>query len=136
MSKIYYVNDPNGKYFSEDRTYRYTRMNGKEAYAFFKMPEEKNRRFMKTTEFADDGEDIYVEVCQEGLKEFRQDERREQYVSDSIQNSEYTLISLDHCGDQNGIDIGEETLADDEVNVERDVFLTMDILRLRKAALI
>ena len=44
---IYYYEDQNGKYSSHTDARRFSRVSGKEAYAYLKSAEGKTRRFMK-----------------------------------------------------------------------------------------
>ena len=64
MIKIYYIEDKNGKYVSEDGTRRFTKLEGREAYAFLKTPKGKKKRFMRISSI-EDNEEINIEEQEE-----------------------------------------------------------------------
>ena len=47
MKKIYYVEDFNGTYWSSDKTRRFQRLEGKNAYHYLKEPVNRKKRFYK-----------------------------------------------------------------------------------------
>ena len=130
--KIYYLEDQNGKYASADGSRRFTRLEGKAAYDFLKSPQGKNRRFMKLVNTEGEEDEINIEVHAEDMKAFRTYERREQYISDNARENPYTIISLSYaeCGDD---EYPEESLADEDVNVEEEVLHQIEIEILRRA---
>lgn len=50
---IYYYEDQNGKYSSHTDARRFSRVSGKEAYAYLKSAEGKTKRFMKSNDYDD-----------------------------------------------------------------------------------
>ena len=130
--KIYYIEDQNGKYASADGSRRFTRLEGKAAYDFLKSPQGKNRRFMKLVNTEGEEDEINIEVHAEDMKAYRTYERREQYISDNVRENPYTIISLSYaeCGDD---EYPEESLADEDVNVEEEVLHQIEIEILRRA---
>lgn len=94
---IYYIENPNGKYPSEDGSRRFDKLSGKDAYAYLQTEEGKSKRFMKANDAEDDGDIVYVEVRKKDIPAFRVDERREQYVNDCIEQSGIITISLYAC---------------------------------------
>lgn len=74
---IYYYEDQNGKYSSHTDARRFSRVSGKEAYAYLKSAEGKTRRFMKSNDYEDGGEDVFVEIPAEYIRDYRQGERRD-----------------------------------------------------------
>ena len=130
--KIYYIEDQNGKYASVDRMRRFTRLEGKAAYDFLKSPMGQGRRFMKLVNSEGEEDEINIEVHADDMKVFRTYERREQYVADNERENPYTIISLSYaeCDDE---EYPEESLADEDVNVEEEVFHQIDLETLRRA---
>lgn len=91
---IYYYEDQNGKYSSHTDARRFSRVSGKEAYAYLKSAEGKTRRFMKSNDYEDGGEDVFIEIPAKFIRDYRQGERREQYVNDIREDAGCTEISL------------------------------------------
>ena len=135
---IYYYEDQNGKYSSHTDARRFSRVSGKEAYAYLKSAEGKTKRFMKSNDYDDGGEDVFVEIPAEYIRDYRQGERREQYVNDIREDAGFTEISLYAMqGDGNPNDLlsGEELIADESVDVVAEVMHKMELETLRKALL-
>lgn len=133
---IYYYEDQNGKYRSYASARRFSRVSGKEAYTYLKSTEGKAKRFMKANDYEDGGDEVFVEIPAEYIKNYRQDERRKQYVNDIRENAGFTEISLYAMqGDGNPNDqlSGEELIADEAVDVVAEVMHKMDLETLRKA---
>mgnify|MGYP006927015019 CR=1 FL=1 len=135
---IYYYEDQNGKYSSHTDARRFSRVSGKEAYAYLKSAEGKTRRFMKSNDYEDGGEDVFIEIPAEFIRDYRQGERRKQYVNDIREDAGFTEISLYAMqGDGNPDDLlsGEELIADESVDVVAEVMHKMELETLRKALL-
>ena len=135
---IYYYEDQNGKYSSHTDARRFSRVSGKEAYTYLKSAEGKAKRFMKANDYEDGGEDVFVEIPAEFIRDYRQGERREQYVNDIREDAGFTEISLYAMqGDGNPNDLlsGEELIADESVDVVAEVMHKMELETLRKALL-
>ena len=133
---IYYYEDQNGKSRSYANARRFSLVSGKEAYAYLKSAEGKAKRFMKANDYEDGGDEVFVEIPTEYIKNYRQGERREQYVNDIRGNAGFTEISLYAMqGDGNPDDLlsGEELIADEAVDVVAEVMHKMDLETLRKA---
>ena len=133
---IYYYEDQNGKYSSHTDARRFSRVSGKEAYAYLKSAEGKTRRFMKSNDYEDGGEDVFVEIPAEFIRDYRQGERREQYVNDIREDAGFTEISLYAMqGDGNPNDLlsGEELIADSSSSVEEQALHDMDLEALHRA---
>lgn len=133
---IYYYEDQNGKYSSYANARRFSRVSGKEAYAYLKSAEGKAKRFMKANDYEDGGDEVFVEIPAEYIKSYRQDERRKQYVNDIREDAGFTEISLYAMqGDGNPNDLlsGEELIADESVDVVAEVMHKMELETLRKA---
>lgn len=50
----YYIESPDGKYFSEDKKRRFIKLSGKEAFKFLNSPEYKGKYFYKLNEPSDE----------------------------------------------------------------------------------
>ena len=66
--KIYFVEDENGMYYSEDRSRRFRKLTGEEAYSFLSSGIGKTKRFMKINDSEDGGDDVYFEVPKRAKK--------------------------------------------------------------------
>ena len=130
--KIYYFEDPNGKYVSKDGSRRFAKLEGKEAYDFLKSPMGQGRRFMKFVSLDEDEDEINVEIQKNRIKTFRRYERREQYVADVTNTRGYEVLSLDYEETADG-EMLSEVVADEDVDVEKEAFLRIDLDTLRKA---
>jgi DNA-directed RNA polymerase sigma subunit (sigma70/sigma32) len=130
--KVYYIEDENGKYASEDGSRRFTKLEGKVAYEFLKSPTGQGRRFMKLVN-TDGGEDeINIEVHHNEIKTFRKYERHDQYVSDVASIWGREVLSLDYKETSDG-EMLSEVIEDESVNVEKEAFLQINLKKLRKA---
>ena len=132
---IYYIENENGTFLSGDGTRRFMKLSGKAAYAFLQTEEGRKKRFMKTSAHEDGGEEEYVEVTVGCMRKHRKEERREQYVSDCIEESGRITISLYAMEDNDTVDYasGEELIADPDLDVESEVIRKIEIETLRKA---
>lgn len=130
--KIFYIEDQNGKYASEDGSRRFTRLEGTAAYEFLRSPLGQGRRFMKLANIDSDEDEINIEVNSNVMKSFRMYERREQYVTDVANTWGYEVLSLDYEETADG-EMLSEVVADEDVNVEKEAFLQIDLETLRKA---
>lgn len=64
MAKVFYVENNNGEFYSEDRRKRYIRLTGHALKQYLASPEGKKKRF-----YVED--DIGVEVPKDKIKAFR-----------------------------------------------------------------
>ena len=131
--KIYYFEDKNGTILSSDGTRRFRVLTGKQAYAHLNTDECKGKRFYKF--FDENGDEINIELPQEHVKEYRKQERHEQYVSETQNESGVVIVSIDEIIDKkSGEAIRlEEVIADQDVDVVAEVMHEMDLETLRKA---
>jgi DNA-directed RNA polymerase sigma subunit (sigma70/sigma32) len=130
--KIFYIEDQNGKYASEDGSRRFTRLEGTAAYEFLRSPMGQGRRFMKLANIDSDEDEINIEVNSNVMKSFRMYERREQYVTDVANTWGYEVLSLYYEETADG-EMLSEVVADEDVNVEKEAFMQIDLETLRKA---
>ena len=130
---IYYIENENGTFLSEDGKRKFMRLCSREAYDYLCSAEGKKKRFMKTGASEDGGETVFVEVPDAYLKKHREAERREQYVSDSKRDSGFLFLSLsDLRSAENDFRI-ESILTDTDADVEEWVLRKEELDLLRKA---
>lgn len=128
----YYIEDKNGTYFSEDGKRRFRKLRGREAYRFLRSPQATGMRFFKADNDAETDEELYVEIPLSKITEMRRIERREQYVDDCEEESEFSVISSSvPVGDE--METGEELIADPSVFVEEEAMHQLDLEILRYA---
>lgn len=127
-----------GVTFTDADKERLKQLYGGYTCAYLKSAEGKTRRFMKSNDYEDGGDDVFVEIPAEYIRDYRQGERREQYVNDIREDAGFTEISLYAMqGDGNPDDLlsGEELIADESVDVVAEVMHKMELETLRKALL-
>lgn len=131
----YYIESPTGKYVSEDGKRRFDRYTGTSAYEYLNSEEAAGKRFFKTFPYEDPYHEVYIEIPSRFVKEYRQEERHEQYLNDVANESSYIIIPI------NGLEINhrcetvslEEFIADDSVDVENEVIYSLMLETLRFA---
>lgn len=123
----YYIVDENGEYLSYDKTKRYRRLSGAQLYRYLISPEAKGKRF-----YYDEETDVGIEITPELVPEFRKEERRKQYISDTEKEYPYDCIFLYQMELSDGIS-GEDIIPDATVNVEETAILHIRINELYNA---
>ena len=86
--KIYYIESENGNIFSPDKKRRFIRLTGKDAYLYLKSNEGKKKRFFQTESEIDGGDEIFIEIPCDKIRDTRKIERRKQYVNDCEKESD------------------------------------------------
>lgn len=132
---IFYIENENGHFFSSDGMRRFMRLSGKAAYDYLSTEEGKQKYFMKTSAYEDGGELEWIEVPEALVSQHLKDKRREQYVSDCIEDSGFVTISFYAAADDEDTDVasGEELIEDPTCNVEMQALQNIDIAALRSA---
>lgn len=130
--KYYFIDDDNGQYLSDDGKRRFSRLAGGEIMAFFASPRGKGVRFMEQV-VEDDGDMYMVEIPRQYLKEYRQDERRQQYVRDIIKASGYITIPYNTVTGMAGEEEAEEIAATEFEDIEDSTMHQVEMEMLRKA---
>lgn len=125
MSKIFYIEDEYGEYESEDHKKRYRRLQGDSLKQYLSSAKGKQKRFYIVG-------NIGIEIPKDKIKEFRQAERRDQYLSDIRCEYPYSCVSIytDVFGEELS---GEEVIADDGESVQETVIHKIMLERLRAA---
>lgn len=131
----FYIENENGHFFSADGTRRFMRLSGKAAYDYLSTEEGRQKFFMKTSAYEDGGELEWIEVPESLVPQHLKDKRREQYVSDCIEDSGFVTISFYATADDENTDVasGEELIEDPNCNVEVQALRNIDIATLRSA---
>lgn len=125
MAKTFYIEDENGEFYSQDKTKRYSRLQGAELKGYLSTPEGRQKRF-----YIED--DVGIEIPADKLQRFRKDDRRKQYVSDIQNESPYYCVPLSVCKADSELS-GEEVIADESVDVEEGVCHRVLLEQLRTA---
>ncbi len=128
---IFYVENENGTYLSQDGKRRFERLTGKKAYEYLKS--KRGQRFFKTYSEEENGVPIYVQSPSDNLNIGRTLERHEQYVRDCKEASGIEMVTFDLIY-RNGEELaGEEIFCDENANVEELGISNIDIETLHKA---
>lgn len=133
MSITFYIEDPSGTILSEDGQRRFKKMDGKSGYEFVHTAGGKGRRFIELVDPENEDFILKVEVPNYCIKNFRKDERHEQYVADMAKTYDYSTLSLNSAENEDREETLDAFIADDETDVERDVLHQCDLETLRKA---
>ena len=110
MKQIFYILDPNGEFYSTDRTKRYRQLTGQALVLYLRSAEAKKKYFevWKMDKYTLLG----VEVPEEKVKEFAKEKRRRKYVNEVKKEMDISITSLDVItDDKSNIVNGEEALA-------------------------
>lgn len=137
--KIFYIEDPNGEYYSTDGKRRFTKMTGDEARIFLKKERKagKIRKFLLTETEERDGDELYdeihVEIPMDSVSIFRKSERRKQYIKDCQEDSGIETISYNApLRDQDDLTI-EDVVSDSLKSVEDDALHEIELEIMRRA---
>lgn len=133
--EIFYIESKEGNILSANGDRRFIKLSGKAAYEYLKTEEGKGKRFMKTSSFEETGDVEWVEVPACCMRQHRQSERREQYMSDCIEESGFITISFYATEDDESTDVasGEELIADPNCDVEEEALRNVEIGTLKEA---
>ena len=110
MKQIFYILDPNGEFYSTDRTKRYRQLTGQALVVYLRSAEAKKKYFevWRKDEYTLWG----VEVPTEKGKEFAKEKRRRKYNNEVKKELDISITSLDVItDDKSNIVNGEEALA-------------------------
>ena len=94
---IYYFENENGTFFSEDGKRRFIRLSGKEAYDYMRENKSGDSYFVQTvTDDTEDGEKVFVEVPKSSVSVYRGGTYHALYLSKMRKKKRYRLVSLYH----------------------------------------
>ena len=137
--KVYFIEDENGEYYSTDKTRRFKRLAGKEAFEFLREERKQGiqRRFFQTESEEIDGaapfDEVNIEVSKGSISIARVDERRKQYNSDCEKKSGIETISLSAPFKEHEELTIEDIVPDALVNIEDEAMHEIDLEILRRA---
>ena len=67
---IYYIEDKNGKYYSIDKKRRFRKLTGISVSIHLKSKEAEGKRFARFAAEDENGEDVYIEIPPDKVKEY------------------------------------------------------------------
>ena len=129
MGTIYYIFDENGKIFSEDRTRRFTALEGMRLHNYMKTEESRKAYFLKTED--EMGNIVAVQMPKEMAMEYEEARKHSAYLrsfEDAIQ-----IVSLDSSTGEDDSDTLESFIADESEDVFARVCRSMEVEMLRRA---
>lgn len=129
MGTIYYIFDDNGKIFSEDKTRRFTALEGMSLHNYMKTEASRKAYFLKTED--EKGDIIAVQMPEEMIEEYEKERWRSKYLRDL--ERQFQFISLDVSTGEDDADTLESFIADESENVFTNICKQMDIEILRRA---
>ena len=133
MKKIFYILDPDGEFYSTDRTKRYKQLTGQALYAYLQTEEGKKKYF---DVWKDDDCEVMigVEVPPDRAKRYAAENRRRRYIKDVMKELDISLTSLDIITDGETESFnGEQILPLLSVNLEEDLMEKIEREELHKA---
>ena len=133
MKKIFYILDPNGEFYSMDRTKRYKQLNGQALYAYLQTEEGKKKYF---DVWKDDDREVMigVEVPPERAKRYEAEKRRRRYLYSVMEELDISITSLDVVLDAESEMVnGEHALPSLIVSVEEMLIDKIEKEELHKA---
>lgn len=131
MGKHFYFIDPDGEFYSEDGTIRYRlETDEKGALTARKMRESVDVRFTESI----DGEILsLVESGEKNVKDYRKQERREQYVRDSKRECNPIILSLDNIREEEGEELSYHEIIASDYDLEEEILMSEKLAILRKS---
>lgn len=133
MKKIFYILDPNGEFYSTDRTKRYKQLTGQALYTYLRSEEGRTKYF---DVWKDDDRDVMigVEVPPERAKIYASEQRRRRYIKAVMKELDISHTSLDIITDAETESInGEQILPLLSVNPEEETMDKLEREELHKA---
>lgn len=130
---IFYIENENGTYLSENKKRKFIRLQGKEALKYLKSLEGRGKRFIQTETKETCGEKVYVEIPKEYISLYRKEERRKQYTADCEKDSQIKTISLyQPLKDNEDISL-EDVVVDSLKSLEDEALHEIELEVLRRA---
>ena len=118
MKKIFYILDPNGEFYSTDRTKRYKSLTGQALYEYLRSKEGRGKSF---DVWKDDDRDVMigVEVPLEMLAAHRKEKHRREYLKKVACELDISHTSLDIITDMESESLnGEQIIPSLSINIE------------------
>lgn len=129
MGTIYYIFDEKGKIYSEDKTRRFTALEGISLHNYMKTEESRKAYFLKTED--EKGNIIAVQMPEEMAKEYEEERKHSAYLR-SFEDA-FQFVSLDFPTGEDEADTMESFIADESADFFLSVCKQMDIELLRRA---
>ena len=134
LLSIYYFENENGTFFSEDGKRRFIRLSGKEAYDYMRENKSGDSYFVQTvTDDTEDGEKVFVEVPKSSVSVYRGGTYHAQYLSKMRKKKRYRLVSLYHPTEDGDGTAVVDKYSDDGHTVEDAVIREINLEILRRA---
>ena len=131
---IYYFENENGTFFSEDGKRRFIRLSGKDAYDYMRENKTGDSYFVQTvTDDTEDGEKVFVEVPKSSVSVYRGGTYHAQYLSKMRKKKRYRLVSLYHPTEDGDGTAVVDKYSDDGHTVEDAVIREINLEILRRA---
>ena len=132
MKRIFYILDPNGEFYSTDRTKRYKELVG-QALVFFLRSAESKKRYFEVWKM-DKYTLLGVEVPIEKAKKYAKEKRRGKYLKEVMKELDISITSLDVIASaESNIVSGEEVLCLVNESVEEEILQAIENEEVRKA---
>ena len=129
MGTIYYIFDDNGKIYSEDKTRRFTALEGMSLHNYMKTEASRKAYFLKTED--EKGDIIAVQMPEEMIEEYEKERLHQLYLRGF--EEEIQLISMETSTGEDESDTLESFIADESEDVFADICKQMNIENLRRA---
>ena len=129
MGTIYYIFDENGKIFSEDKTRRFTALEGMRLHEYMKSEESRRAYFLKTED--EKGDIIAVQMPEEMAKEYEEARKHSAYLR-SFEDA-FQFVSLDFSTGEDEVDTLESFIASEDEDIIASLCKQEDIDHLRMA---
>ena len=133
MKKLFYILDPNGEFYSTDRTKRYKALNGQALYEYLRSEEGRGKCF---DVWKDDDREVMVgvEIPPERVKIYEAEKRRRRYISTVMEELDISITSLDVMTDVgNEMVNGEYALPSLSIDIEDGLVERFEKEELHKA---
>lgn len=130
--KKYFILDPNGEYYSVDRTKRFSCLTGQALYAYLRSKEAKGKFFFESQY---DKNTVYgVEVPPEKVLKFKKEKNHAYYIVLVMKELDISFTSLEVMVDAESESVsGEQALALGSGDVEDEIIRKVTYEELHKA---
>ena len=129
MGTIYYIFDDNGKIFSEDKTRRFTALEGMRLHNYMETEESRKAYFLKTED--EKGNIIAVQMPEDMVEEYEKERLHSIYLRSF--EEQIQLVSMDVSTGEDGSETLESFIADEDEDVFASVCKRVDMELLRRA---
>lgn len=129
MGTIYYIFDEKGKIFSEDKTRRFTALEGIGLHNYMKTEESRKACFLKTED--EKGNIIAVQMPDDMVEEYEKERWHSKYLREF--EKQFQLISMETSTGEDESDTLESFIADEDEDVFVSVCKQMELENLRRA---